>query len=573
MNKLQIVLLLSAFIILIESGPCPNDCSGHGDCQRRSNNLYACSCWNNYEGTDCSLWRQTLLPSQVLNGTIRFLEWRFFNFSMSSGGWRLSVFQRQADYDVDIYIQKNRFPTFGDYIIKDTTDVPNVTINYDEPINNFTIFYVGLYGYRGNTDYFIWYNVTGGCPGGCSGHGSCIRMSCVCDTGYAGDDCSTRVNSIVLNTDYRNIQVNKDKWMYYYIELQQVGNLRLTINQSRGDVDIYVKYGTIPSRVNWDYADISTNTTVKLDILDPSLGLWFFGFYGYEASTFSFRLSSNTQCPDRCSRHGACTGSFCNCFPDYRGTSCETRRDPITDNLLITGYVSLDGWNYYRYRSNTANNYIIQVNHTSSEDCDIYVNLERNPTLTDFVYRDITSGATSSLRVDDPGTAMWYIGINGYKTCDYTMKVYSSNQCPGGCGPHGRCSSSGRCLCDQGWTGPYCEDRTNVLRNGVPLLNQNITEGVWHYYQYTLVNATSQLNVVVKEHDSEGFVWLFVSAGGNPTLVSYDEADTKTNTANHRLKIEFESPRVSTTYYIGVYGSPFALRETTYDVVVWTPPF
>jgi len=570
----KISLLLTALIILIQCGNCPNDCSGHGDCVRRTNNVYYCNCNTNYEGSDCSIFRQVLVVNQVRNGTLRFMEWRFFNFSMNPGnGFRLFLYQRQSDYDIDIYVQKGKFPTFGDYFIKDTTASPNISIEFDDPIEVTTIFYVGLYGYRGNTDYFIWYNNTGGCPAGCSSHGTCTRGSCICDAGYAGLDCNSRVDPIVLNYDYRNIGVQEGKWKYYYIELQQTGNLRLNVSQTRGDVDIYIRYGAIPTRMEWNYADITTNTTVNMDILEPSLGLWYFGFYGYDTSTFSFRLSSNSQCPDRCSKHGNCVGSYCDCYLEYRGPSCETKRDPLLDNQVVTGYVSQDAWNYYRYSSNTANNYIIQLNHSSNVDCDIYVNVERNPTLTDYVYRDISPESVINMRIDNPGTTIWYIGINGYTTCDYRLKVFSSNQCIGGCGQHGRCSTSGRCICDQGWTGMYCEERTNTLRNGVPVLNQTIMEGDWHYYQFTLVNATSQLNAVIKEYDSEGFVWLFVAAGGNPSLISYDEADTETNTAIHRIKIEFETPRINTQFFIGVYGSPFALRNTNYDIVVWTPPF
>jgi len=362
--------------------------------------------------------------------------------------------------------------------------------------------------------------------------------------------------------------------MYYYFDLHQSGNMHLNISQASGDVDIYIKYGEIPTHTDFDYVDTTTNTKIVMDVLDPSLGIWYFGFYGYLTSYFSFKLTMDTQCPDRCSKHGTCVGSYCDCYLEYRGVSCETKREPVRDNdPAIVGYVSQGGWNYYRYSSNTANNFIIQVNHSSADDCDIYVNLERNPTVTDFVYRDITFGNVTNLRIDDPGTNMWYVGINGYTACEYRLKIFSSNQCFGGCEPHGRCSTSGRCICDNGWTGQYCEETTSNLRNGIPVVNQTIAESVWHYYRFTLTNATSQINVAVHEEESVGYIWLFVSAGGNPTLLSYDEADTETNTATHRIKIEFENPRVGTTFYIGVYGSPFAIRSAKYDIVVFAPPF
>jgi len=326
--------------------------------------------------------------------------------------------------------------------------------------------------------------------------------------------------------------------------------------------------------MDFDYVDTTTSTRIILDMVDPVLGAWYFGFYGYLQSVFSFKLSMDTQCPDKCSKHGSCVGSYCECYLEYRGDSCETKRDPVRDNdPPILGYVSEGGWNYYRYSSNTANNFVIQVNHTTLGDCDIYVNLEKNPTVTDFVYRDIGFSNETNLRIDNPGQRMWYIGINGYSACEYKLKIFTSNQCIGGCGTHGRCSATGRCICDNGWTGPSCQDSTSVLRNGVPVVNQTLPGGDWKYYQFTLTNFTSQLNVAVHEHDSEGYIWLFVSAGGNPTLLSYDEADTETNTATHRIKIEFETPRSHTLFYIGVYGSPFAIRDAKYDIVVWTPPF
>jgi len=176
------------------------------------------------------------------------------------------------------------------------------------------------------------------------------------------------------------------------------------------------------------------------------------------------------------------------------------------------------------------------------------------------------------LRVDDAGTGTWYIGIFGYEKCEYSMRAFESTSCPGGCGTHGACNINGRCVCSDGWAGANCETRAGGFRNGDTLTGQTVNPNEWKYYSITVENS-SQLNVIVKEATTTGMVWVFISAGQYPTLADHEEDDTETQTAVHRVSLEWATPRSGVQYYVGVYGSPFALREITFDISIYYTPF
>ena len=92
------------------------------------------------------------------------------------------------------------------------------------------------------------------------------------------------------------------------------------------------------------------------------------------------------------------------------------------------------------------------------------------------------------------------------------------------------------------------------------------------YYSIT-VQSTSQLNVVVKEKETEGMVWLFVSAGQFPTLLDHEESDYDTQGRVRRISLEFSSPRSGVEYFVGVYGTPFAQRDVEFDISIFYTPF
>jgi hypothetical protein len=569
MIKNILIFLLFTACVLSQSS-CPNNCNRKGVCE---NNV--CRCNRFFYGEDCSIWRDVLENGVLKEGVVSRFEWRFYNFTLNVGEtFSLTVTQKQEDNDIDVYIQRNALPSFIDHIMEEVGTDTEFYLYLDEPVTEKTTFYVGVFGFHGTTDFTLLLNVnSGGCPDGCSGRGTCTRGTCLCNSGFGGDYCEFTVNRITLGQQYDRISVGEDEWMFFSYTLTTVANLQLHLTQSNGDVDIYVRFGGIPTFYDYQYVDQSINEAIDILISAPETGTWYFGFYGYSASTFSFKLSRSTECPDRCSKHGTCQNSVCTCNQGFSGRACETKTSALNKNEVVQGFVNENSWNFYRFQSNSANSFIIQLNQTQANmDCDIYVQRDRNPTLLDFVYNDLTTGNVAHLRVDDAGSATWYIGIFGYSACEYTMQVFDSVSCPGGCGTHGTCNSNGRCICNNGWVGANCETQSGTFVNGNTLIGQRVAPGEWKYYSI-VVQRTSQLNVIVKETESTGLLWVFVSAGQYPTLSSHEEDSTDTATSIHRISLEFTTPRSDTQYFVGVYGSPFSLRDTEFSISIYYAPF
>eukprot|EP01130_Rhizamoeba_saxonica_P002308 TRINITY_DN12139_c0_g1_i1.p1 TRINITY_DN12139_c0_g1~~TRINITY_DN12139_c0_g1_i1.p1 ORF type:complete len:592 (-),score=128.29 TRINITY_DN12139_c0_g1_i1:35-1810(-) len=578
---LTTLVITTLLIGLINASNCPNDCSNHGTCRKESSpngrDIWKCHCSGDWSGDDCSYSLKTLRVGREISDSVSQFEWTYYTFLPASGsGYDLTIAQADDSQDVDIYVKTGQLPSKISFDIKDTSTNPTSVLNIPASTNTEAI-YIGLYGFIGNPiRYTIKIEATNGCLNDCSNHGYCVRGQCLCNDGWAGEVCEIAINEITPGQTYRSITLEEDQWAYYKLEVFESNNMRVVLHQVQDDADIdfYSKKGKLPSQLDFDYADTSTNKDVTMDIVNPALGDWYFGFYAFYPGTFSFTVTLDSECPDKCSEHGECSGTFCSCSSEYMGLSCETRRNALNANEIVSGYVSENGWNYYRYVANSANNFIIEVNQTSEFDCDLYVQRDRNPTTIDYSLYDVSTDEVTHLRVDNPGTSQWYIGVYGFTPCRYTLRTFTSNSCPGNCNNHGVCSSSGRCICNPGYAGIDCKSRVQNLDQNV-VLADTIASGNWTYYGYMIENPTSQLNIVVKEKTTSGFLWLYGSAGGFPTFTDYDESDTNSNTNTHRLSVEFAQPRRGITYYIGVYGSPFVMsdRMIDYEIVAWTPPF
>jgi hypothetical protein len=95
------------------------------------------------------------------------------------------------------------------------------------------------------------------------------------------------------------------------------------------------------------------------------------------SSEREFCLESTT-CAEKCSLHGRCIlNNSCSCDADFTGPICEQMTRNLYNGERQRGYVNNNQWNYYSYRSDTINSFVVQVTHDEG-DCDVYINNVRS---------------------------------------------------------------------------------------------------------------------------------------------------------------------------------------------------
>jgi hypothetical protein len=338
-----------------------------------------------------------------------------------------------------------------------------------------------------------------------------------------------------------------------------------------GDVDLYAKYGGIPNQEDWDYADAGVQLNTTMVIETPQPGDWYFGLYGYASSTpFTFRvLTAVAECPNQCSgpTHGTCNGVSCRCNTGFSGTTCETNTQLIQFNQNYEGHVDGGEWNYWKVQSGTSNNMVVSLTQNDRQDCDLYINSGQLPTRFQYQYRHTGIDKDSVVRIDNPGSQLWWIGVFGFTNCDYVFNVTQGSSCPR-C-VNGNCDAQGRCICAPGFAGEQCDIAVVEVQNGQKVQG-SVSANEWKYYKFTA--TASSIQALVKETTTRGQVWLFVSMATAPSLAAYDYADQTLNSGLHKVSVSIASSRQQ-TYYIGVYGNPFAEHTVNFQLAAWAPPF
>tara|TARA_R110002050_G_scaffold121030_2_gene239344 strand:- start:3 stop:791 length:789 start_codon:yes stop_codon:yes gene_type:complete len=223
----------------------------------------------------------------------------------------------------------------------------------------------------------------------------------------------------------------------------------------------------------------------------------------------------------------------------------------------MSGYVGQGAWNYYNVKAVSANDLLLSATmRNNGDDCDIYVKENHLPSRTSYDYSDLSTSHHSEIIIIDPKDSVWYIGIYGFSQCTYTLTVAESDLCE--CAPppvgHGHCEmQTPTCICDEGWVGEHCDSRVAMLENKERLQSQLLSKNNWNYYLMR-VQDSSAFSLTIRETNSTGYAWVYVSHSEFPTLSVYDYADIK-DTSIHELSKFWQTP-LSGDLYIGVYGSP-----------------
>jgi hypothetical protein len=93
--------------------------------------------------------------------------------------------------------------------------------------------------------------------------------------------------------------VASKSWTYYSATVTSGKTLNIQVTSNAGDVDVYIKYNAIPDLWSYDYRDTSAKKNFSIEITAPQMGVWYFGFYGFTATTYSFVVQTTSMMPFR----------------------------------------------------------------------------------------------------------------------------------------------------------------------------------------------------------------------------------------------------------------------------------
>ena len=129
--------------------------------------------------------------------------------------------------------------------------------------------------------------------------------------------------------------------------------LQFSLNQTTaGDCDLYIRYGSIPTRYQYDQRDISAASTMLLTVPTSVAGSYYAGAYGYTGCSYNIAALMQgvpSQCPNSCSGHGTCTPSGCACNAGWNGTDCSIALTLLNQNVRTNGQVAAGQWQYYYF--------------------------------------------------------------------------------------------------------------------------------------------------------------------------------------------------------------------------------
>jgi len=253
----------------------------------------------------------------------------------------------------------------------------------------------------------------------------------------------------------------------------------------------------------------------------------------------------------------------------------------MTYGMRYEGYVDDFTWNYFPFETNTMNpvGVYLRENTIRDGDCDLYIK-RGNEKLILFSYDHIEISANTivHLIIFQPGSSYWWIGVYGYKRCDFQITVrYDSDNIDcqnGGTRPN----PTEPCRCPANFAGNLCEYPVTRITNG-QVKSGTVERSQWNYFRLDLSSFPSDVVIYVKEEETStiGNLWLFASIESVPTIGEHDFEDIDADTNYHMIRISNShviNPNRPTHIIIGVHSAPNTLRPTNdFKLTVWATPF
>jgi len=394
------------------------------------------------------------------------------------------------------------------------------------------------------------------CPNDCSLHGSCDAptQTCTCAKGYAGIDCSIVVTPLVSRQPVRGT-VRTKEWNYFSIHLNTGQELKLIVNSTSGDCDLFVQRTRLPTREDYYQRDVSSGAVKNfvMDLKGPLAGDWYVGMFGFSTCAYTLTpisIAQNADCPNGCSNAGDCIEGKCHCQSFYGGADCSMHATLLRSGQKVSDALGAHQWNYYVFNLVRDNTFDVIVNETGNAgDVDVFVKGGSFPNETTWDYRDVSTSHNFALTVANSNNGYYYIGVYGFLATNYQIQVVSYSSCLNFCSKHGQCVAAG-CQCSSGFNGQACETMVGELTDGTTA-NGFVSSDTWNYYHFT-ASTVNEITVTVNQQADEpgADCDVYIKRGSNPTLTSFDYRNVGVQS---RIQINIPNPQFN-TWYIGIYG-------------------
>jgi hypothetical protein len=288
---------------------------------------------------------------------------KYYSLEVPAGRTKLKVeISGPVKSDFDLYAKLGELPTLSKYDYRSVGSSSSETIIINNPLGG--TWYFMVYSFSGTGTFTI--KATTTAPPGVTPLTDGVPLRDSISTTGAGK--------------YYSIDVNAPKAQLRII---------LTGLSYNSDLDLYVKLGSLPTTLSYDYRSVSSSPSEKISILNPTNGTWYILVYSYYgASTFDIMANTSDTIDD----------------------------GQLSDGVPRNSSLSATGQKEYFYITIPSGKYRLRIDLTGpyNADFDLYVKWGSKPTLCYYDIRSVGPSSYETIIIGYPPAGTWYIMVYSY---------------------------------------------------------------------------------------------------------------------------------------------------------------
>ncbi len=295
--------------------------------------------------------------------------------------------------------------------------------------------------------------------------------------------------------------------------------LEFVISGGTGDADLYVKRGSPPTSLEYDYRPYLIGSEETVTVNNPTGGDWFVmirGYRAYAGLTLLATFGGGTPEPDEVTI--------------------------LLNGVAVTGISgAAEGMKFFKIDVPSGQAKLDILMSGGTGDADLYVRKGAKPSTTEWDYRPYLIGNNEMVSIDNPEAATWYIMLRGYAA--FTGVTLNAAYYP-------------------------VPETVTPLTNGVPVPGLSGATGSEKFYRIDVPGGQDFLNIeIAGGPGGTGDVDLYVKKGEKPTSGSWDY---RPYLIGNDEKVEIATPAAATWYIMlrGYQAYSGVTLTATYGVTV-----